>query len=244
MAYDFNTPQTSNSEERLAFYQVWLRAVTQPKPETFQDLANRPDATLGRAFLWIALVSIVTYIIGVIVNLLVSAIFQTPSIYQQLFSSGSSAFAGIGAMLLPMICGVVITPLLSIAGASISAGLVQLISKMLGGTGTFTKQIYATACYSMPVALIVGTIGSIPFLGACIGILVGIYAMVLLAMAIKGVQGFGWGQAIGTIAILWAGIAIIAGCCAVIVVAGLAAMAPSFRDIFQNIQDQIHLLIV
>jgi hypothetical protein len=50
MAYDFNTPQTSNSEERLAFYQVWLRAVTQPKPETFQDLANRPDATCG--LLW------------------------------------------------------------------------------------------------------------------------------------------------------------------------------------------------
>ena len=241
MAYDFNTPQTSSTNERLPFYTVWIRAVTQPKPETFQDLANRPDATLGRAFLWIFLVSMVVYIISFLVNILVSSLMGTASVYQQ-FASGSSS--GIGAILLPLICGAPISGLLAIAGAAISSGLVQLISKMLGGTGTFTKQLYATACYSVPVSLVIGLLGFIPLLGYCIVFLVGIYAIVLLAMAIKGVQGFGWGQAIGTIAILWAGIAVLLGCCAVIVIAGLSALAPAFRNIFQNIQDQIHLLTV
>jgi hypothetical protein len=242
MAYDFNTPQNPSSDERLSFFQIWIRAVTQPKPETFQDLANRPDATLGRAFLWIVLVSMVTYLFGVIVNLLISAVFQTPSIYQQMFESGSSS--GIGAILLPMICGAPLAALMAAIGASISAGLVQLISKMLGGTGTFTKQLYATACYSMPISLVLGIIGTIPLVGSCIGILVAIYATVLLAMAIKGVQGFGWGQTIGTIAILWAGFAILLGCCAAIIAGALAALGPAIRDMFQNIMDNIHLLTV
>jgi hypothetical protein len=242
MAYDFNTPQASYTDERLSFFQVWIRAVTQPKPETFQDLANRPDATLGRAYLWIFLVTMVTYIIGAIVNIIVTSLFGGSSFMSDVYGSRGGG-VDIAAMIIPLICGAPIAGLAAIVGSSINAGLVQLIAKMLGGTGNFTKMLYANACYGMPISLIIGLLAFVPFVGPyCIAPLVGIYAMVLLVMAIKGVNGFGYGAAIGTLAILWVAIAVIAGCCAVIVVGLLSAMGPAIRDIFQNIQDSIHLL--
>lgn len=80
-----------------------------------------------------------------------------------------------------------------------------------------------------------GLVAAIPAVGWCFGILgllAGLYVLALEVMAVKGVNQFGWGQAIASLLIPVFAIA----CCVSIVAVGIIqVLAPQLMDVFNSI---------
>ena len=139
-----------------------------------------------------------------------------------------------------VICGAPIGAVVSVVVFAIVVGVVQLLAKMFGGRGTFDQLSYAIAAIVTPFYLISGVLGllsaiPIPFVGFCFGLVgfaAALYVLVLEVMAVKGVNQFGWGQAIGSMLLPVIAIA----CCISVGVAGILSMlGPEARDIFDSI---------
>jgi hypothetical protein len=85
------------------------------------------------------------------------------------------------------------------------------------------------------VSGVLGLLSAIPFAGACFGIvgfLLALYVLVLEIMAVKGVNQFGWGQAVASMLLPVLAIA----CCISVAVAGMfSVLAPQMQDIFNSI---------
>jgi hypothetical protein len=125
---------------------------------------------------------------------------------------------------------------------AIVVGVVQVLAKMFGGTGTFDQLAYSIAAIVTPFYLISGVLSllsAIPFVGFCFGLLgfaAALYVLVLEVMAVKGVNQFGWGQAIGSLLLPVVAIA----CCVSVVVGALLSMvSPELMDIFNSITTPI-----
>jgi hypothetical protein len=109
---------------------------------------------------------------------------------------------------------------------------------MFGGRGTFDQLAYAIAAIVAPfylVSAVLTLLSAIPAVGFCfglVGLLAGLYVLVLEVMAVKGVNQFGWGQAIASLLIPVLAIA----CCISIVIAGIFSMiAQQYPEIFNSI---------
>jgi hypothetical protein len=123
---------------------------------------------------------------------------------------------------------------------AILVGVVQLLARMFGGRGTFDQLAYAIAAIITPFSVVSGVLSllsaiPVPFIGLCFGLLgfaAGIYVLVLEVMAVKGVNQFGWGQAIGSLLLP---VLAFACCISVVVGALLSAVSPQLMDIFNSI---------
>jgi hypothetical protein len=109
---------------------------------------------------------------------------------------------------------------------------------MFGGRGTFDQLAYAIAAIVTPFYFVSGLItllSAIPYAGFCFGLVgfgLAIYVLVLQVMAVKGVNQFGWGPAIGSLLLPVLAIA----CCVSVAIGGaLSLMGPQLRDIFNSI---------
>jgi hypothetical protein len=70
-------------------------------------------------------------------------------------------------------------------GFFLMAGLVYLVAKVLGGTGSFLEHTYLLALVYVPLEIIASVAGLIPVLGGLIGAAAAIYMIVLVVMAIS-----------------------------------------------------------
>jgi len=140
--------------------------------------------------------------------------------------------------LMTVICGAPIGAVVSVVAFAIVVGIVQLLAKMFGGRGTFDQLAYAIAAIVTPFYLVSGLLtllSAIPFAGFCFGLLgfaAAIYVLVLEVMAVKGVNQFGWGQAIGSLLLP---VIAVACCISVVVGALLSMVSPELMDIFNSI---------
>jgi hypothetical protein len=79
----------------------------------------------------------------------------------------------------------------------------------------------------------------IPVVGICTGlasILFGLYALVLEIMAVKGVNKFGWGEAIGSLFL--PGIVLVC-CLSIFTIAALRLLGPAIGDTFSSINNSL-----
>lgn len=212
---------------------VWRDALTRPSDLTFARIAQSPRAKSTTAFLWIFLGSLVQwFLISLVQGRIMRQMMQNPEF------GGNTFPRAVGGGLIASICGAPIGALVSVVAFAIVIGIVQLIAKMFGGRGTFDQLAYAIAAIVAPFYLISGVLGllsAIPFAGFCFGILgffAGLYVLVLEIMAVKGVNQFGWGQAIASMLLPVIAIA----CCISIVFVGIfRALGPSLQNIFNSI---------
>jgi hypothetical protein len=212
---------------------VWRDALTKPSDLTFARIAQSPHAKATTALLWIFL--------GSLVQFFLSSLVQGRIMRQMMQNSdfGANGFPrAFGGGLIASICGAPIGALISVVVFAIVIGVVQLIAKMFGGRGTYDQLTYAIAAIAAPFSLVGGVLAllsAIPFAGFCFGILgflAGIYVLVLEVMAVKGVNQFGWGQAIASLLLPVLAVA----CCISIGVIGiLRALGPNISDIFNSI---------
>jgi len=229
---DMNTPMSPEPAGFSSWLSTWMEAVTKPNEQTYVKIASSPNAKTSTAFLWV--------FIGSLLNFFIVSLMQGAIMGRMMQSYGVEGFSnrGMGFGIITVICGAPIGALISVLFFAMFTGVVQWVAKMFGGTGTFEQLAYVFAAISVPFSLISSVftlLGAIPYVGACFGFLgfaAAIYVIVLELMAVKGVNGFGWGQAAGSLFL--PGIVIF--CCLAAVIAGsLSVLAPSIRDAFNQI---------
>ena len=101
-----------------------------------------------------------------------------------------------------LLCFSPVGAVLGVIGITISVGLTQFIARVLGGTGSFFKLIYAYAAFTAPLFLITSILQPIPVVGRCLSVPLGIYSLALYIIATKAVNGFGWGKSILAVIII------------------------------------------
>jgi hypothetical protein len=212
---------------------VWRDALTRPSDQTFARIAQSPNAKSTTALLWIFLGSLVSSLLTIPAQgVMMRQMMENAGLAEQGFPTGA------GGGLMTVICGAPIAAIISVALFAIVVGIVQLLARMFGGSGTFDQLAYAIAAIVAPFYLVSGVLGllsAIPFAGACFGILgfaLALYVLVLEVMAVKGVNQFGWGQAIASMLLPVFAIA----CCISVAIAGMfSVLAPQFQDIYNSI---------
>jgi len=225
---------STNAYSTMTPVETWIKALTQPKDEAYRSIVNDPGASLGKAVLWLAGFGFV----GGLFSGIEGAIFGSSAMRQfsQMFSQYSdtpfnvpTAAGGFMSVISNSFGGL----FGAIIGALIFVGLVQLASRALGGTGSFEKLFYGYAAYAAPMLLVTGVLGNIPFVGICLGPLLGIYGIVLAVIANKVVHGYDTGKAV--IAVLAPGLVVFLLCCCVIF--GFSALlVPFSQDFFSSFQ--------
>jgi hypothetical protein len=241
------TPPVSQPSGPAGWLPVWIKAVTQPKEQTFVDITEHPDANMKTAFIWVFIAGTISGIIQAFSAAITTATgvgspFQQIPGMEQYFPQSTGGGGGVGAALIGGLCASPLAGLFSILFFALFVAIIQWIAKLFGGTGTFEKLAYAFAAITVPytiVSSLFALLSAIPFVGICAGVIafgLWIYYLVLLVIATKSVNRFGWGQATGSV--------FIPGCtaiilCVCIVVAGLAVLGPVVGNVFSEINQSL-----
>ena len=217
---------------------VWRDALTRPSDLTFARLAQSPNAKATTALLWVFLGSLVNFFVAFLVQgAVINRMMQNPEF-------GGQAFPSAGGGLLGVICGAPVAAIIQVVLFAIVIGIVQLLARMFGGRGTFDQLAYAIAAIVTPFYFISSVLTllaaiPVPFVGLCFGLIgfaAALYVLVLEVMAVKGVNQFGWGQAIASMLLPVVAIA----CCISLGFIGLAQMlGPQLNEIFNSIMTPI-----
>ena len=216
-----------------SLWQTWQKALTQPNERTFAEIASSPNAKATTAFLWIFVAGLIQFFLSALVQ---GQMIRNLSQFG--LDLGDLGVRSGGSLLISLLC---LAPLTAVVGTLVFAiwvGVVQWLAKMFGGTGTYDRLAYAIAAIVAPYSILAGIfslLSAIPYVGLCFGgilFLAGIYVLVLQVMAIKGVNGIGWGGAIGSFLI--PGL-VLAFLCACLFGVSLAALIPVMRETFPNL---------
>ena len=230
-----NEPMMPSSSP--SFFETWVNALTKPREETYAAIAASPKAKSMTAYLWVFLASIISSFLTLIA--------QGSMIRSRLGAAGvggQQLGGGVGAIVVTLLCGTPIAAVLATAIFAVFVALVQWIAKMFGGKGNNDQLAYTVAAIAAPYSLVSGVfvlLGAIPYVGFCFRIilaLAGIYIIVLEIMAVKAVNQFGWGQAIGSYFI--PGLALFLICCCVLVIIG-SALGLAFGNVLSTINQSL-----
>ena len=237
-----NDPASESRRGPSGWLAVWKMALTRPSEQTFMELTDRPEAVSKTAFIWVFIAGTVSGIMQALLQTIYAATGTTPQFpipgLEQYMPDGGDA----GSMGISLVIGLCLTPvvgLLSVIFFAIGTAIVQWIAKLFGGLGTFDKLAYALAAITVPFTLVSSVLAlftAIPYVSSCIGILsigLSLYILVLQVMAVKGVNRFGWGAALGSVFI--PGLVVFIFCCCLIVL-GSALLGPAIGEAFNNFQ--------
>jgi hypothetical protein len=235
-----NMPVMETKPGVAGWFQVWMTAATKPNEQTYVDLTEQPGAASKIAFLWVFIAGTISGILQAILQAVYTAtgtMPQIPGLEQFTQNLGGDA-GNIGITLVTGICLSPVAGAVSVLFFAIIVAIVQWIAKLFGGVGTFEKLAYAFAAITVPFTLVssvLALLSAIPFVGLCFSILsigISLYVIVLQVMAVKGVNRFGWGAAVGSVFIPWLVVGLF--CCCLVF--GLVAMlGPVMGDVFQGL---------
>jgi len=236
-----NAPMPSDAPGFAGWFSTWMTAVTKPNEQTFAEMAEHPDAqSNNRAFIWVFLAgTIAALITGVLQAILGLAGFEAVPGLADLF--GGNAQRGVGVTLGIAICSSPVAGALGTLGFAIGVGVIQWIAKMFKGTGTYSQLAYTMAAVTVPFTLVSSILtpfSVIPYVVYCtsgLSILLGLYALVLQLMAVKGVNKFGWGQALGSVLLP----GFVLACCAVVVITVMASLGAAVGETFNSINQNL-----
>jgi hypothetical protein len=210
--------------------ETWIKALTKPNQEAYREIVNDPGASIGKAVLWLAAAGLLSGLFTGIVNWL----FGT-SAFSQISQFTDYDIPRMAGSFMSVITGAFGGLFGAIIGAFILIGLVHLVSRMLGGTGSFEKLFYSTAAFQAPMSLVTAVVSAIPFVNFCLSPLIGIYGIVLAVIANKATHEYDTGKAV--IATLAPVLVIFLFCCCIVVLFGSvfsALLGPTVGDVFNN----------
>ena len=189
MKQDFEGQPFEQPGKPLSWSEVWIRALTKPSVAAYETILKDPNASTQRALTWIFICFFVGSIILMVLGSVLSGVggFFSYEEYMPAMDSGS---------LLISLCFTPFLAAFAVAGFAISAALIQLGAKILGGDGSYSDFLYLYAAIYAPISLISLTLSSIPFLNFCLSIPLSIYTMVLTIISVNATHKFGWGKSI------------------------------------------------
>ncbi len=228
----------------MSMVETWIAAVTKPNENTFAEIAAQPGATTGKAFMWVAVASLISAFFGAIgqsvgagQSMEMFRDFLPPEIAYQLPAGGGGFSFG------AIICGAPLGAIFGVIFFAIGVGLIQWVAKLFGGTGSFEKLAYTFSAIMVPISVISAVLtilGLIPFIGILFGLVsfaVSIYAIVLNVLAVKAVNGLDTAKAVG--AVLLPGLVIFLFICCCAIVVGMA-LGPAIGEVFNEINQSLY----
>ncbi len=167
---------------RLTWQEVWSTAVMNPSLESFELILGDPAARPQRAYTWIFFTATFSAIVNMIFIFSNSRTFLPPG-----YSYG-------GSIVPTMICTAALTGPFAILGLIIAAGILQFIARLLGGVGTFREFVYVYGAILAPMALVSAAFNVLPMsligITQLLGLILGIYQLVLVGKALKAVNHY------------------------------------------------------
>jgi hypothetical protein len=241
------TPPSSGKPGPAGWLPVWIKAVTQPKEQTFVDITEHPDMSAKTAYIWVFIAGTLSGIIQAFATTIraatgVGSPFQNIPGLEQYLPQSSGGGGGVGISLVGGLCASPFAGLLSVVLFALLVAIVQWIAKLFGGTGTYEKLLYAFAAITVPFTIVSSVfvlLSVIPFVGICTAVIsfgLSIYALVLQVMAVKATNRFGWGQAAGSVFIPGCTVFII---CACVVFGSLMLLGPVIGNVFNNVNQNL-----
>jgi len=219
------------------FYQTWITALTKPNEQTYATLARSPEANANKAYIWLFIVALLNFFFATLVQGVVMR-----NMMQQFGESADFFSTGLGGGFIAALCGAPISAAFYVLFFAITTAIVQWIAGMFGGQGSYNQLAYAFGTILAPYMLISSVLtllAAIPYVGFCftaIAGLGGLYILVLEIMAVKGVNQFGWGAAIGSLLIP---VLVIMFVCACLVIGVLTLLGPMIGDVFSSINQSL-----
>ena len=227
-----NTPLVdSASPQSEPFYQIWLKALTRPTEQTYLEIVNSPAASVRTAYMWLGIAYVISFVISV-------AILQLSAVFQYGGDFGSS----IGSALAAIACGAPIGAVVALLLYALEVAIIQWVAKMFKGAGSFDKLLYAFAAFTAPLSLVSAALSIfslIPLVGFCIsmfGIAIVVYQIFLMVTATKAVNGFGWGEAAGSVLIPTIVFIFLCSC---VTIGILMLLGPVIGDVFSTINSSL-----
>ena len=177
---------------------TWLNVLTHPKKATFDNQLSMDYATQKTAISWLSRGILLAAIINGISAFIYESIFQSYVGSRQamailLFQSLKENSAFLDFVGSP-IWGGIISFIGFLIGASIILALGNFIilwlAKILGGKGSFEKQIFATALFIPGLLIVASIFGVIRQIGVCFAFpVLWVYALILSILAAKSIHG-------------------------------------------------------
>jgi hypothetical protein len=178
-----------------AFYDVWMTVLTSFDIESYESVLNDPEAGTGRAFEWVAYTGIISGLLApfsLLSNPQFAEIRNTAEFNNLFGNMGTTALLVMMSLALALL-----TPLFSVIGLAISAGIQNFFALMFGGNGYYGRTVYALAAYLAPMSILIAILGIIPLVGQCATSLLGLYNIILNVRALRASHSISIWQALG-----------------------------------------------
>ncbi len=201
---------------------LWLK-VFQMSEEFFA--AEAPRASGGNTFLNVLIYAFISMILTAISTLVSNVV--TPMLSPELQPYAST---GMGASLGASLCVGFLLPIISFY---LSAGIYWVVAKIFGGEGDFGTQAYLTSLFTVPLGTIIGILVIIPCVGIFLGLIVGIYVLVLQVRMLSVVHDLTTGKAVGIVLVIFL-VGIVFFACFVFGL--LMLLGPIIEEIFREIE--------
>jgi hypothetical protein len=181
-----------------SFINAWTTVLFSFDIASYVDVLDDPEASSGRAFEWIAYAGIVNGLLFPLLLLLspqMMMLKSTPEFSQAFGNIGTNVFM----LLLLALVMMIISPLLSMLGLAIGAGIYNFLAGFFGGNGDYGRTAYALAAYMAPIGILNSILMIIPLAGSCLTSLLGLYGLVLAVRALCAAHSLSIGKALGVI---------------------------------------------
>jgi hypothetical protein len=178
-----------------AFYDAWMTVLATMDIESYESVLNDPEAGAGRAFEWVAYAGIISGLIApfsILSNPQFAELRNMPEFKGLFGNMGTTALIMMLALAMALL-----TPILSVIGLAISAGIQNFLAVLFGGNGHYGRTAYALAAYLAPMTILVAALGIIPLVGQCLTSLLGIYNIILNVRALRAAHSISIWQALG-----------------------------------------------
>lgn len=185
------TSTSSLSERLLRLPQHYFNAVCRPSVSTF--VQDQGQASWSLVWIQLLVWAILDAALGVLVNVISPV--STGTSFQRFFALATSY--GL----------VVVVPTLFF----LLMGVVYLLSKYIGGQGTFLEQCNASLSIQAPLGIGSKLLALIPGVGRILNTVLSLYGIVIQVFAIQAVHRFSRGKAIASVLIPLATIGVLAG---------------------------------
>lgn len=183
------------AKKSYAFYDVWMTVLASFDIESYKAVLDDPEAGAGRGFEWVAYAGIISGLLAsptLINDPRFAELMSIPEFYALFGNMSNGALMVVMALILALL-----TPIFSVLGLAISAGVQNVIAVFFGGSGYYGRTVYAIAAYLAPMTILVSLIGLIPFAGQCLTSLLGLYNIVLNMRALQASHSISAWQALG-----------------------------------------------
>lgn len=211
MSQDIDAPSFLPPNESFSWFQVWTKALTHPSITTFEELICDPKGTIKRACIWILFIILICNSFSIFSQIDLKNIFTFPSLeYWQ-------ATRILKESITESLTKIPSEVILSLLVLTISVGIIQAIALTLGGSGTYSKLLYAFATFLSPLTVIASILSLLPAMSDTnffiirnyINFTLGLYGIVLSVIAVKAVHQFSWVKAVVSISSIFVGAIIV-----------------------------------